>query len=171
MVPRCVSQAGTMSAPPQLATDGMRVAATNCAKKGASSRAPLPSTSTGRLLSLIFCSSATRSLSMMTSPCSSKGVASGGAAAGWTSPSTPEDQLPIISGAGFILSSDVARRLMSRSSELNRTQPDDVAISRLIQKMEVPMTDMPRTDTYTVTVPALPTDFCNDTAVYQWRLK
>lgn len=81
-----------------------------------------------------------------------------------------EDGTNILSGAGFILSSDVARRVMARSGDLNRTTPDDVSLGRLLHSMNVPLTPMTRNDKYTFNVEALPVDFADDADFYHWRL-
>ena len=81
------------------------------------------------------------------------------------------DRLPIPSGAGFILSADVARSVAARSSELDRSTPDDVSLGRLLHKMNVPIVPMTRTDAYTANLGHLPTNCSSDCQFYHWRLK
>jgi hypothetical protein len=82
-----------------------------------------------------------------------------------------EDGTQFLSGAGFVLSADVAHSLVRHSNQLNRTQFDDVAIGHQLRKMGVHTFPMARIDEYAKPIDVLPTSFANESNALQWRVK
>ena len=79
------------------------------------------------------------------------------------------DGRPFLSGAGMVLSRDVASLIVRQRHALNTTPVDDVAISAVLRANRVTMDVMTRCDDFIDIVDALPHEFAGD--VYHWRLQ
>lgn len=78
------------------------------------------------------------------------------------------DGRPFLSGAGMVLSRDVASLIVRQRHALDYTQYDDVAVSAVLRANRVTMDVMTRCDDFVDIVDALPHEFAGD--VYHWRL-
>lgn len=76
---------------------------------------------------------------------------------------------PFLSGAGMVLSHDVAALIVRQSHALDTSQIDDVAVSAVLSANRVTMDAMTRCDDFAEAVPELPHKFAGD--VYHWRMK
>jgi hypothetical protein len=74
-----------------------------------------------------------------------------------------------LSGAGLLLSRDVASLIVRQRHALDTTQIDDVAVSAVLRTNQVTMDAMTRCDDFARIVDALPHEFAGD--VYHWRMK
>jgi hypothetical protein len=79
------------------------------------------------------------------------------------------DGRTFLSGAGLLLSRDVASLIVRQRHALDSTQIDDVAVSAVLRANRVTMDAMTRCDDFTRVMDELPHEFAGD--AYHWRMK